>query len=193
MQGWSTGQVLAGYPQRGPATPEQRQPRDVDMSRYGTVTDVAGPRSSVDRALPSGGRCRRFESCRGRPGKPPGHSTVLPVSADPGPQQRRRKAVGTIRAEFARQLNRPRGWRGRMVAALLGRYNRASMATAVEAPGLASRHGSRSGFRRWAGLGPLLRGVGQNGRVHGVGSRENIANVPEHDKLGTQVIPIELR
>lgn len=26
-----------------------------------------GPRSSVDRALPSGGRCRRFESCRGRP------------------------------------------------------------------------------------------------------------------------------
>ena len=27
---------------------------------------VAGARSSVDRALPSGGRSRRFESCRAR-------------------------------------------------------------------------------------------------------------------------------
>ena len=74
-----------------------------------------------------------------------------------------------MRAAFARQLGHPRGLGGRLVGAVLNRYNRRSMATAVQElelpPGATA---ADFGFGGGAGLGLLLEHVGQNGRVHGV-------------------------
>lgn len=74
-----------------------------------------------------------------------------------------------LRATFARQLSHPRGLGGRLVGAVLNRYNRRSMTTAVQElelpPGAAA---ADLGFGGGAGLGLLLGQVGESGRVHGV-------------------------
>ncbi len=74
-----------------------------------------------------------------------------------------------MRAALARQLGHPRGLGGRLVGAVLNRYNRHSMATAVRElelpPGATA---ADLGFGGGAGLDLLLGQVGQNGRVHGV-------------------------
>lgn len=74
-----------------------------------------------------------------------------------------------MRAAFARQLSHPHGLRGRVVAALLDRYNRSSMATAVEAMALSSGATAADlGFGGGAGLGLLLDRVGPAGQVYGL-------------------------
>lgn len=74
-----------------------------------------------------------------------------------------------MRAAFARQLGHPHGLGGRLIGAVLNRYNRHSMATAVRelelSPGATA---ADLGFGGGAGLGLLLGHLGQNGRVHGV-------------------------
>lgn len=73
-----------------------------------------------------------------------------------------------LRAAFARQLGHPRGLSGRLVGAVLNRYNRHSMTTAVQElqlpPGATA---ADLGFGGGAGLGLLLGQVGESGRVHG--------------------------
>lgn len=74
-----------------------------------------------------------------------------------------------LRAGLARQLGRPEGLRGRMVARGLNRGNRAVIAAAVEATGV--RPGTVAadvGFGGGIGLQLLLDRVGPTGRVRGV-------------------------
>jgi arsenite methyltransferase len=72
-------------------------------------------------------------------------------------------------AGTARQLSRPEGFRGRMLARGLNRGNRAVVAAAVEASGIGP--GGRAadiGFGGGVGLALLLERVGTTGRVEGV-------------------------
>ncbi|WP_051111763.1 methyltransferase domain-containing protein [Sciscionella marina] len=74
-----------------------------------------------------------------------------------------------MRKALARQLAEPHGLGGRLVGAVLNRYNHPSMATA--AAELALSPGATAadlGFGGGTGLGLLLKHVGPTGRVHGV-------------------------
>jgi arsenite methyltransferase len=77
---------------------------------------------------------------------------------------RERFLVGT-----ARQLGHPDGWRGQLVGRMLNRANRAFVAAAVEATGLASGATAADvGFGGGVGLGLLLDRVAPGGRVYAV-------------------------
>ncbi len=72
-----------------------------------------------------------------------------------------------FQAGLARQLGHPRGRRGRLVAAMLNRRNRATVTAAVVA--LAPREGATVadvGFGGGLALGLLLDAVGPRGHVH---------------------------
>ncbi|MGY2875779.1 arsenite methyltransferase [Marmoricola sp. URHA0025 HA25] len=74
-----------------------------------------------------------------------------------------------FRAGLARQLSRPEGFRGRIVARGLNRGNSTAIAAAVEATGLRpGQVGADIGFGGGLGLQLLLDRVGPDGRVHGV-------------------------
>lgn len=74
-----------------------------------------------------------------------------------------------FRAGLARQLSRPEGLRGRMVARGLNRGNGPAITAAVEATGLrAGQVAADLGFGGGLGLQLLLDRVGPDGRVHGV-------------------------
>lgn len=86
-----------------------------------------------------------------------------------------------MKAELARQLSHPRGWRGRLVAALLNRRNHNSMAAAVQAlslpPGATA---ADLGFGGGTGLSLLLGEIGERGRVHGVDVSATMVNRAAH-------------
>jgi arsenite methyltransferase len=74
-----------------------------------------------------------------------------------------------FQAGVARQLGRPEGLRGRMIARELNRANRHVVAAAVAATGLQpGQVGADVGFGGGVGLGLLLERVGPAGHVHGV-------------------------
>ena len=74
-----------------------------------------------------------------------------------------------LRAGLARQLSRPEGLRGRIVARGLNRANGVAIAAAVEATGLRpGQVGADVGFGGGIGLALLLDRVGAGGTVHGV-------------------------
>jgi SAM-dependent methyltransferase len=74
-----------------------------------------------------------------------------------------------FRAGLARQLSRPEGVRGRIVARGLNRGNSTVIAAAVDATGLrAGQVGADIGFGGGLGLQLLLDRVAPEGRVHGV-------------------------
>ena len=74
-----------------------------------------------------------------------------------------------LRAGLARQLSRPEGLRGRIVARGLNRGNAPVIAAAVEATGLrAGQVAADLGFGGGLGLQLLLDRVDADGRVHGV-------------------------
>lgn len=74
-----------------------------------------------------------------------------------------------FRAGLARQLSRPEGLRGRVVARGLNRGNGPVIAAAVDATGLRpGQVAADVGFGGGAGLQLLLDRVGSGGRVHGV-------------------------
>ena len=74
-----------------------------------------------------------------------------------------------LRGGLARQLSRPEGLRGRIVARGLNRGNGPAVAAAVRATGLgAGQVGADIGFGGGVGLPLLLDRVGPGGRVHGV-------------------------
>jgi arsenite methyltransferase len=78
-------------------------------------------------------------------------------------------------AGLARQLGRPDGWRGRLVARRLNRRNRGTVAAAVDACGVGS--GDRAadvGFGGGVGLDLLLDRVGPDGHVDGVDLSETM-------------------
>jgi len=70
---------------------------------------------------------------------------------------------------FAAQLGRPTGLRGRLVAIMLNRANRGTIAMAIDAldlqPGAVA---ADLGFGGGVGLALLLERVGSKGRIHGV-------------------------
>jgi arsenite methyltransferase len=70
---------------------------------------------------------------------------------------------------LARQLGRPEGLRGRIVARMLNRRNAQAVAAAVEATGLkVGEVGADVGFGGGLGLRLMLDRVGPSGCVHGV-------------------------
>jgi SAM-dependent methyltransferase len=72
-------------------------------------------------------------------------------------------------AGLARQLGKPEGWRGKVVARLLNRRNLASVTAAVDACDLeAGGRGADLGFGGGVGIGLLLDRVGATGHVDGV-------------------------
>jgi SAM-dependent methyltransferase len=72
-------------------------------------------------------------------------------------------------AGLAAQLGRPDGLRGRLVARLLNRANRANVTAAVDATSLAPGHTAADiGFGGGVGLPLLLARVGPDGHVHGI-------------------------
>lgn len=72
-------------------------------------------------------------------------------------------------AGLAAQLGRPDGLRGRLVARMLNRANRANVAAAVAAAGLVpGQTGADIGFGGGVGLPLLLDRVGPTGHVHGI-------------------------
>jgi SAM-dependent methyltransferase len=74
-----------------------------------------------------------------------------------------------LRSGLARQLGGPEGLRGRIVVRRLNRRNRPSVASAVEAAGLAPGEVAADvGFGGGVGLPMLLDAVGSGGHVHGV-------------------------
>jgi arsenite methyltransferase len=74
-----------------------------------------------------------------------------------------------LSAGLARQLSRPEGLRGRMVARGLNKGNGRVIAAAIEATGVRSGQvGADIGFGGGVGLRLLLDRVGADGRVHGV-------------------------
>ena len=83
-------------------------------------------------------------------------------------------------AGLARQLGRPEGWRGKLVARGLNRGNRGTVAAAVDACELGS--GDRAadvGFGGGIGLTLLLDRVGPDGHVDGVDLSETMISTAE--------------
>jgi arsenite methyltransferase len=78
---------------------------------------------------------------------------------------------------MARQLGRPEGWRGRIVARGLNRGNRSFVEASVRAAGLeAGDVGADIGFGGGIGLGLLMADVGPSGTVHGVDLSETMVD-----------------
>lgn len=86
---------------------------------------------------------------------------------------------------LAAQLGRPTGLRGRLVALMLNRSNRGTIATAIDAlelqPGAVA---ADLGFGGGVGLTMLLESVGPTGRVHGVDFSPTMVSRASHHFRG---------